>query len=206
MRWPAPTERPWALHGKRKRHFSEFSSEAARSDGGGIPAAATPTHGEQAGPGPATPATGFHRLFLCFSFLGGGCGDPLLLLPGPLPCVLARPRGTDARGAGTDSGRTKAAHRGKPATAHRRPAAKLTGAKDQRKPCGAPFANVVETGGAGRGTGIATPEPTSNSERRCGGQFGGRVPARPPSRLRCRTALQGHSANGARTVAGGGDL
>src|ERR1035437_6357128 len=34
MRWPAPTERPWALHGKRKRHFSEFSSEAARGDGG----------------------------------------------------------------------------------------------------------------------------------------------------------------------------
>jgi hypothetical protein len=141
-------------------------------------AAATPIHGEQAGPGPATPATGFHRLFLCFSFLGGGCGDPLLLLPGPLPCVLARPRGTDARGAGTDSGRTKAAHRGKPATADNRPPAKLTGAKDQRKPCGALFANVVETGGAGRCTGIATPEPTSNSGRRCAGQFGGRGPAR----------------------------
>src|ERR1017187_467330 len=53
MRWPAPTERPWALHGKRKRHFSEFSSEAARSDGGGIRAAATPTHGAQARPGGA---------------------------------------------------------------------------------------------------------------------------------------------------------
>src|ERR1035437_4745008 len=128
MRWPAPTERPWALHGKRKRHFSEFSSEAARSDGGGIPAAATPTHGEQARPGgaageasaatpaageasAATPATGFHRLFLCFSFLGEGGGDPLLLLPGPLPCVLARPRGTSARGTGTGCGRTKAAQR-----------------------------------------------------------------------------------------------
>src|ERR1035437_9196351 len=34
MRWPAPTERPWALHGKRKRHFSEFSSGAARGDCG----------------------------------------------------------------------------------------------------------------------------------------------------------------------------
>src|ERR1035437_6591307 len=82
MRWPAPTERPWALHGKRKRHFSEFSSEAARSDGGGIPAAATPTHGEQAGRGPATPATGVHRVYLCFSFFGEGCEDLLLLLPG----------------------------------------------------------------------------------------------------------------------------
>ena len=30
IRWPALTERPWALHGKRKRHFSEFSSGAAR--------------------------------------------------------------------------------------------------------------------------------------------------------------------------------
>src|ERR1035437_6243181 len=33
----------------------------------------------------ATPATGFHRLFLCFSFLGEGCGDPLLLLPASHP-------------------------------------------------------------------------------------------------------------------------
>src|ERR1035437_683754 len=53
MRWQASTQRPLALHGKRKRHFSEFSSEAARSDGGGIPAAAAPTHGEQARPGGA---------------------------------------------------------------------------------------------------------------------------------------------------------
>jgi hypothetical protein len=67
-------------------------------------AAATPTHGEQAGRGPATPATGVHRLFLCFSFFFEGCEDPLLLLPGPRSCVLTRPRGTDARGAGTGSG------------------------------------------------------------------------------------------------------
>src|ERR1035437_4405835 len=96
MRWPAPTERPWALHGKRKRHFSEFSSEAARSDGGGIPAAATPTHGEQARPGGAAgeASTQGERQrrqrastdsFCVFLFLGEGCGDPLLLLPASHP-------------------------------------------------------------------------------------------------------------------------
>src|ERR1035437_7256551 len=99
----------------------------------------------------ATPATGFHRLFLCFSFLGGGVWRPVAPVAGLPPCLLARPRGTDARGAGADSGRTKAAHRGKPATADNRPPAKRSGAKDRKKHCGAPFPNVVETGGAGRG-------------------------------------------------------
>src|ERR1035437_2811534 len=96
MRWPAPTERPWALHGKRKRHFSEFSSGAARGRLRRIPAAATSPHGEQARPGGAAgeASTQGERQrrqrastgsFCVFLFLGEGCGDPLLLLPASHP-------------------------------------------------------------------------------------------------------------------------
>src|ERR1035437_1286795 len=217
MRWPAPTERPWALHGKRKRHFSEFSSEAARSDGGGIPAAATPTHGEQARPGGAAGEASTQgerqrrqrastESFCVFLFWGEGVETRCSCCRPPTLCSDKVSRNQRQR-SGNRLRRTKAAHRGKPATADNRPPAKLTGAKDQRKPCGALFANVVETGGAGRCTGIATPEPTSNSGRRCVGQFGGcgSAPA-ARERLQRRTALPGRSASGARTGAGGGDL
>src|ERR1035437_9928457 len=155
----------------------------------------------------ATPATGLCRLFPVLSSLWRVCRNPLLLLPGPPNlCADAASRNQRQR-SGTRQRRTKAAHRGKAATADNRPPAKLTGAKDQRKPCGALFANVVETGGAGRCTGIATPEPTSNSERRCVGQFGGRGSAPAArERLQRRTALPGRSASGARTGAGGEDL
>src|ERR1017187_8767217 len=64
--------------------------------------------------------------------------------------------------------RTKAAHGGKPATADNRPPAKLTGAKDQRKPCGALFANVVETAAAAEA-------PASPHQRR-GATAGDTVP------------------------------
>src|ERR1035437_9016928 len=52
----------------------------------------------------ATPATGFHRLFLCFSFFGGGVWRPVAPVAGLPPCVLTRPRGTNARGAGPGCG------------------------------------------------------------------------------------------------------
>src|ERR1019366_6346379 len=52
----------------------------------------------------ATPATGFHRLFLCFSFLGGGGGRPVAPVSGLPTSVLTRPRGTNARGAGPGCG------------------------------------------------------------------------------------------------------
>src|ERR1035441_7494840 len=119
-------------------------------------AAATPTHGEQARPGGAAgeASTQGERQrrqlaspdsLWVFLFLGEGCGDPLLLLPASHPVCwrgLAEPTPEER-------GRTAGGRRqhtvGKPATADNRPPAKLTGAKDQRKPCGAPFANVVET-------------------------------------------------------------
>src|ERR1017187_8959795 len=115
IRWPALTERPWALHGKRKRHFSEFSSEAARSDGGGIPAAATPTHGEQARPGGAAGEASTQgerqrrqrastNSFCVFLFFGGGVWRPVAPVAGLPPCVLTRSRGTNARGAETGCG------------------------------------------------------------------------------------------------------
>src|SRR5450759_3275226 len=52
----------------------------------------------------ATPATGFHRLFLCFSFFGGGVWRPVAPVAGLPPCVLTRSRGTNARGAETGCG------------------------------------------------------------------------------------------------------
>src|ERR1017187_4802454 len=148
---------------------------------------------------------GLSQTLSVFFFFGGRVWRPVAPGAGPSSlCAGAASRNRRQR-SGNRLRRRKAAPRGKPATADNRPPAKLTGAKDQRKPCGAPFANVVETGGAGRCTGIATPEPTSNSGRRCVGQFGGRGSAPAArERLQRRTALPGRSASGARTGAGGG--
>jgi len=163
---------------------------------------AKPAHRESGNAGNGLP----QALSVFFFFWGRGVETRCSCCRPPTLCSDKVSRNQRQR-SGNRLRRTKAAHRGKPATADNRPPAKLTGAKDQRKPCGAPFANVVETGGAGRGTGIATPEPTSNSGRRCVGQFGGcgSAPA-ARERLQRRTALPGRSASGARTGAGGGDL
>jgi hypothetical protein len=163
---------------------------------------AKPAHRESGNAGNGLPQT----LSVFFFFWGRGVETRCSCCRPPTLCSDKVSRNQRQR-SGNRLRRTKAAHRGKPATADNRPPAKLTGAKDQRKPCGAPFANVVETGGAGRCTGIATPEPTSNSGRRCVGQFGGRGSAPAArERLQRRTALPGRSASGARTGAGGGDL
>src|ERR1035437_349894 len=185
MRWPAPTERPWTLHGKRKRHFSEFSSGAARGDGGECRQQrqhqhtesrhdqegrrAKPAHRESGNAG-----NGLLQALSVFFFSWGRDVETRCSCCRPPTLCSDKVSRNQRQRSGNRLRRTKEAHRGKPATADNRPPAKLTGAKDQRKPCGAPFATVVETGGAGRGTGIATPEPTSNSGRRCAGQFGGR--------------------------------
>src|ERR1035437_7822109 len=100
----------------------------------------------------ATPATGFHRLFLCFSFLGGGVWRPVAPVAGLPPCVLTRSRGTNARGAETGCGGRR----------------QHTEGSLQRR-----------TGGDGRCTGIAAPVPRSNGGRRCAAQLGG---PRPPRR------------------------
>src|ERR1035437_4758240 len=118
----------------------------------------TPAHRESGNAGNGLPQT----LSVFFFFWGTGVETRCSCCRPPTLCSDKVSRNQRQR-SGNRLRRTKAAHRGKPATADNRPPAKLTGAKDQRKPCGAPFANVVETGGAGRGTGIATPEPTSNS-------------------------------------------
>src|ERR1035437_2438810 len=135
MRWPAPTERPWALHGKRKRHFSEFSSEAARSDGGGIPAAATPTHGVQARLGGAAGEASTHGerqrrqrastgSFWVFLFFGGrGVETRCSCCRPPTLCSDKVSRNQRQR-SGNRLRRTKAGHRGKPAKADKRTPAK----------------------------------------------------------------------------------
>ena len=163
---------------------------------------AKPAHRESGNAGNGLPQT----LSVFFFFWGRGVETRCSCCRPPTLCSDKVSRNQRQR-SGNRLRRTKAAHGGKPATADNKPPAKLTGAKDQRKPCGALFANVVETGEAGRCTGIATLEPTSNSGRRCVGQFGGRGSAPAArERLQRRTALPGSSASGARTGAGGGDL
>src|ERR1039457_6073024 len=49
-------------------------------------AAATPTHGEQAGPGTGNAGNGSPTTLPVFFFFWEGCGDPLLVLP--VPSVL----------------------------------------------------------------------------------------------------------------------
>src|ERR1035437_4890921 len=49
-------------------------------------AAATPTHGEQSGPGTGNAGNGFPTTLPVFFFFWEGCGDPLLVLPGCAFC------------------------------------------------------------------------------------------------------------------------
>ena|ERR1019366_1018028 len=90
----------------------------------------------------ATLATGLRRLFLCFSFLGKGCRNPLLPLPG-VGCLSGRPPLCAGEGR-RNHHRTKK-HREHTSRAARQPTAKATGFRRPRKErtegdsCGAPL-------------------------------------------------------------------
>src|ERR1035437_396583 len=127
----------------------------------------TPAHRESGNAGNGLPQT----LSVFFFFWGRGVETRCSCCRPPTLCSDKVSRNQRQR-SGNRLRRRKAGHRGKAATADNRTPAELPGATAQRKPCGALFANVAEAGGAGRGAGIATPEPTSNTERRCAGQFG----------------------------------
>src|ERR1035437_1438763 len=78
----ASTQRPWVLHCKRKRHFSEFSSGAARGDCGEY-RQQQHHHTESSQAADRQRRQRVSTESICvFLFFGEGCEDPLLLLPG----------------------------------------------------------------------------------------------------------------------------
>ena len=185
MRWQASTQRPWVLHCKRKRHFSEFSSEAARGDGGECRQQRQHhTESRQAADRQRRQRVSTESICV-FLFLGRGAKTRC-------SCCRAAAEEPSTQKEASNSGQHAARQ------AHRR--------KGPEKALRSAVADAGETGGAGRGSGTAAPVRT-NDAGRCAGQFPGRGPARPTYRLRCRTALQGRSrVSGARTGAGGGEL